>query len=231
MTGELLEYIFEHVIIPEGDSRRKDAQIGLEVPAIIFTDGHNSRASPAVFYLAMTHNILLICIYPHLSHLIQPNDRGVNAAFKQALAYYAVLQYEESESQHRINFFDRLNDALHNSLKPNIIQEAWAVSELFPLNPLRILAICNILTPLLTMPRLISYIVRKSASVALGGHVLTYPRSKVGFQNLHLQFTKKLKPVYENRILTLKTQVAQIQQLIFDVGGNEEHKNALQVKS
>jgi hypothetical protein len=227
MTRVRFEYIFEHDIIPEINERRRIARIPMNVPALIYTDGHNSRGSPTVFQLALANNIVIVCIPPHLSHILQPNDRGVNAVFKQALAYYAVLQFEESESEHRINFFNRLKNALENSLKSTVIQAAWANSGLFPLNPLRIIAVRNILTPLLAMPRFLSYLARKSSSIALGGHVLTDPRSSSSFENLHKHVSKDAKviPAYRERLQMQESQVNLIKRLIDGLGhsDNEEH--------
>ena len=52
---------------------------------LLITDGHQSRLNPTVLWSLLMNQVLLLCLPAHTTHLLQPNDAGVNKAFKRNL--------------------------------------------------------------------------------------------------------------------------------------------------
>ena len=63
-------------------------------PILIILDGHSSRASVPVLEFCNQNNIIILCFPSHVSHLIQPCDRGLNKLLKDRLKFY----YDESHN-------------------------------------------------------------------------------------------------------------------------------------
>ena len=55
---------------------------------ILIVNGHVSRKNPALLSDLQTHNIIMILLPPHSSHLLQPCDCGVNSVVKRKLREY-----------------------------------------------------------------------------------------------------------------------------------------------
>lgn len=51
-------------------------------PSLLIYDGHSTHVQPAVLEIAKEHNITIIKLPPHSSHLLQPLDLAVFKAFK-----------------------------------------------------------------------------------------------------------------------------------------------------
>lgn len=61
----------------------------------MFMDAHDSHLCDKALDLLEENNIHTMFLPAHLSHLLQPNDRGPNAFFKklQQVAYHTVLRW------------------------------------------------------------------------------------------------------------------------------------------
>ena len=74
-------YMFEQ-IIPEIERQRQKIS-PTQQNAVIFLDQHTSRMDSEVLQYCQSHNIHIIPILAHASHIIQPLDRGVHSIFKR----------------------------------------------------------------------------------------------------------------------------------------------------
>jgi hypothetical protein len=116
----------------------------------MLVDGHGSRISEIVFMHALEHNIDIVCIPAHFSHVIQPNDRGVNAAVKNYFCKEYIDENKPIETV-RQHFIHLLQVALSKGLSHDIIKHAYGDSGIQPFNPFKILSKCQILTPIWAM--------------------------------------------------------------------------------
>ena len=79
MDSELFVKWFQKIFIPH-------AKPTLENPALLLMDGHASHCSPALIECAKENNVILLALVPHTTHLCQPLDVAVYAAFKSSLS-------------------------------------------------------------------------------------------------------------------------------------------------
>jgi hypothetical protein len=137
MTRETLENIFEKILIPAINSKRKISGND-NSPVLIITDGHNSRCSGKIFSMCIMENIDMICLPAHTSHIIQPLDRGINRNFKNPITLYKNYNSISSEKENRIVFFEFLKKSISHALTYDIIKDAWDSAGLYPFNPYKI---------------------------------------------------------------------------------------------
>ena len=55
-------------------------------PILLIYDGHGSHDTLDVITLSQEHNVLLYCLPPHTTHMLQPLDVGVFGPFQRAWA-------------------------------------------------------------------------------------------------------------------------------------------------
>lgn len=79
MDGELFKNWFLTVFLPNTAHLR---------PAFLILDGHGSHLTIDVIDLAREHNVILYCLPPHTTHLLQPLDVAV---FRSLKAYFSKL--------------------------------------------------------------------------------------------------------------------------------------------
>ena len=68
--------------------------MNLGLPNLLIVDGHSSRLSVETLMTAALNNVHILCLPSHLTHLLQPNDSGLNKLFKSEL--YACLRLAAS---------------------------------------------------------------------------------------------------------------------------------------
>lgn len=79
MDGELFKSWFTTVFLPHTAHLR---------PALLILDGHGSHLTIDIIDLARQNNVILYCLPPHTTHLLQPLDVSV---FKSLKSYFAKL--------------------------------------------------------------------------------------------------------------------------------------------
>ena len=107
-------------------------------PFILFLDGHASRMSPFALRLFNMHNIIVIVLPAHASHVLQPFDVSVAAAIKSYyvknlinnLQYYVMPGLSDAMKARyaRIRAF---KDAW-SSISPTDCQKAFKSAGIFP---------------------------------------------------------------------------------------------------
>ena len=105
-------------------------------PKVLFFDGHLSHVSIEVIDKAVLNNILLICLPPHTSHVLQPLDVGVygpvKSAWKQILSKYYIKSGFASVD--KLNF-PSLMSLLHKvAFYPEHAVAAFRKTGLYPLD-------------------------------------------------------------------------------------------------
>ena len=73
MNTELFEEWFKHHFLVHAPSAR---------PLLLLLDGHASHYNPRVLRIAAEEDIILFCLPPHTTHLLQPLDNGVFSSLK-----------------------------------------------------------------------------------------------------------------------------------------------------
>ena len=73
MNAELFEEWFKHHFLVHAPSVR---------PLLLLLDGHASHYNPRVLRIAAEEDIILFCLPPHPTHLLQPLDNGVFSSLK-----------------------------------------------------------------------------------------------------------------------------------------------------
>jgi hypothetical protein len=58
----------------------KDRMVGTH--QLLILDGHNSHVSPEFDWFCLDHQIIILCIPAHSSHLLQPLDVGCFSVLK-----------------------------------------------------------------------------------------------------------------------------------------------------
>lgn len=79
MDGELFKKWFTEIFLPQTAHLR---------PALLMLDGHGSHLTIDLIDLAREHNVILYCLPPHTTHLLQPLDVAV---FKALKSYFAKI--------------------------------------------------------------------------------------------------------------------------------------------
>lgn len=106
-------------------------------PVLLILDGHGSHVSLNVICHARDHDIVLLCLPPHTSHLYQPMDVGVfsslKAKFQQACA--SKLQKKKSGKTGRQHFGQLFSTAWNASVTPKNIKGGFEDAGLWPINP------------------------------------------------------------------------------------------------
>lgn len=113
--------------------QRNDVQF----PVIFFLDGHKSHISSELREFCIDHDIILYCLPPNATHIMQPCDVSVFSPLKTH--WKMVVREHRRDSQKaitKLNFaplfkkaFDRL------SLSPSVIQNGFRVCGLYPFDP------------------------------------------------------------------------------------------------
>ena len=74
MNSELFEEWFKHHFLVHAPAMR---------PLLLLLDGHTSHYNPSLVRLASEEGVILFCLPPHTTHLLQPLDNGTFASLKQ----------------------------------------------------------------------------------------------------------------------------------------------------
>ena len=99
-TKATFEQMMLEVSLPQLVQRRKDLNLS-DKQIMLIIDGHHSRLSLLFIYACLRWHITVLVIPAHTSSEIQPNDCGINGAFKAAFtkecARRTTIRHKESE--------------------------------------------------------------------------------------------------------------------------------------
>ncbi|PIK37236.1 hypothetical protein BSL78_25928 [Apostichopus japonicus] len=110
---------------------------GLTKPVILFVDGHKSHVSlPAATFCA-ENGIILYCLPPHTSHILQPCDLGLFRTLKEHWNH-AIIDFQKQnigENVTKKTFAAVFSNAWKTATKPKASIGGFKASGLFPWDP------------------------------------------------------------------------------------------------
>ena len=103
-------------------------------PRLLILDGHGSHETTDFMYLYYQHNVYLLFLPPHTSHVLQPLDLSVFSSLKThyrtAVSYLALLT--DSSPIGKQNFLACYHKARKEALSAKIIKAGWKATGLWP---------------------------------------------------------------------------------------------------
>ncbi len=104
---------------------------------LLILDGHASHISTKVIVFCISNDIILLCLPPHTTHILQPLDVGffqpLATAYRKHLE--AKTRYGGGYKMDKCDFIQFIQVARKNAATEKNIQHAWQKSGLFPINP------------------------------------------------------------------------------------------------
>ena len=132
MDGELFKAWFQKIFLP------KTAHLGT---VMLILDGHTSHLTIDVIDLARANNVVMFCLPPHLTHLLQPLDVSV---FKSLKTYFAAISHQVKLltlgtvnviNVNRTNFSAIFREAFDKSMVLTCIKNGFRKCGIYPFNP------------------------------------------------------------------------------------------------
>jgi 4-hydroxybenzoate polyprenyltransferase len=119
----------------------RTATRGQETRLLIF-DGHGSHATNEFMYCCYEHNVQLLYLPPHTSHVLQPLDLAIFGPLKHAYRTYVdnFNLYTNSAPVGRQNLLKGYCHARTKAITASNIKAGWEVTGLWPVAPARPLA-------------------------------------------------------------------------------------------
>ena len=109
---------------------------------LLLLNGHASHVSTKTIENCVSRKIILLCLPPHTTHLLQPLDVGAFSPLSFACKKRIHQRTEYAGSGYSIDkctFWEVLTESREETLTPINIQKAWEATGLFPYNPQLIL--------------------------------------------------------------------------------------------
>jgi hypothetical protein len=129
----------QKVFIPSTFSRLKGKY------RLLVLDGHGSHLTPKFDRICDQNDVILICMPPHSSHLLQPLDVGCFAVLKRA--YGRCVEYVMRMGRNHIDKFDFLDafpTARIEAFKAETVRNSFTATGLVPYDPNRVISKLNI---------------------------------------------------------------------------------------
>lgn len=109
---------------------------------LLIFDGHASHITNAVIEYCNANRIIMLCLPPHTTHLLQPLDvclfSPLQTAYKDHL--HALFSQGQGYSITKIDFLKIIYQARKDALTPLNIVKSWTKTGLIPFNPSLVLA-------------------------------------------------------------------------------------------
>jgi hypothetical protein len=104
---------------------------------MLCVDGHSSHITTAVIEFCIEKKIILLCLPPHTTHLLQPLDLKIFSPL--ANAYRKGIRNRckigASYSLNKMEFLDIFEQAREEAITPSNMESAWRAAGLKPWNP------------------------------------------------------------------------------------------------
>jgi hypothetical protein len=119
---------------------RKTREKAAGARRLLIADGHGSHIRADFIAYCMEHDIDLLILPPHCSHILQPLDVGVFAAFKRACAAEADDTFRLSTQRiNRSEWLKMFQRARKKAMSQENILSGWRGAGLVPSNPIKVL--------------------------------------------------------------------------------------------
>ncbi|KZP26367.1 DDE-domain-containing protein, partial [Athelia psychrophila] len=127
----LCEKWFEDSFLPQAKARNTSGK-----PILLIYDGHGSHEGIKMVRLGRENNIILFCLPPHTTHMLQPLDVGVFGPFQRAWIDRCDEVVADTGAEMAIRDFVREYMGVRNqTFKATTIISAFKKSGIRPLNP------------------------------------------------------------------------------------------------
>ena len=132
MDGELFLEWFKNIFLPETAHLR---------PAMLIMDGHTSHLTIDLIDLARENNVILYCLPPHLTYLLQPLDVAVFKSLKDHFTRFChqakliSLMSTSILAVNRNNFTAIFKEAFEKSMVMATIKNGFRKCGIAPFNP------------------------------------------------------------------------------------------------
>jgi 4-hydroxybenzoate polyprenyltransferase len=103
-------------------------------PRLLILDGHGSHETTDFMYLCYQHNIHLLFLLPHTSHVLQPLDLSVFSSLKShyRTTVSPLALSTDSSPVGKQNFLACYTRARQEALSAKIIKAGWKATGLWP---------------------------------------------------------------------------------------------------
>uniref|UniRef100_A0ABD2WNU5 DDE-1 domain-containing protein n=1 Tax=Trichogramma kaykai TaxID=54128 RepID=A0ABD2WNU5_9HYME len=109
---------------------------GIQFPVLLLFDGHSSHMSLALHDFCVEKKIILYCLYPNATHIMQPCDVGIFRPLKKCWKEQVSLHAQSSNKPiSKVNFAPIFKLVHEKSCDPEVIKNAFKCCGLFPRNP------------------------------------------------------------------------------------------------
>ena len=104
---------------------------------MLLLDGHASHISTAAIQFCVDEKIILLCLPPHTTHILQPLDVGV---FSPLASTYKRLVQRKTRlgggySIDKVDFLEFYKQAREQAMRSEVICSAWEKAGLHPYKP------------------------------------------------------------------------------------------------
>lgn len=107
---------------------------------LLICDGHDSHISAELVRFSIDHNILILILIPHSSHLMQPLDVGVFGPLKRAMSAQLDPIFRTGvRTVPKIEWMECYIEARKAAITTSNVLGGWRGAGLFPMNKYRIL--------------------------------------------------------------------------------------------
>ena len=178
MNKEVFASYIETLFFPAVHARRDllKTQTTLCTRALLFVDGHSSRANPELLKEFQKEDVDVICIPAHTSHILQPLDCGTNRAFKEMLnktrQFHGKRLSTIGVKERRKELLKATRVACVFAFDDDLIRDSFAAAGLWPFDPDRVLHSESILKD---PPKPDTEKKKKSKRISISNRVLTLP--------------------------------------------------------
>lgn len=107
---------------------------GIQLPVIFFVDGHSSHTSIHLSRFCEDNGIILICLCPNATHLIQPMDISVFKTLKEAWKTHVTDWRNDHPMEifKKLDFSPLLEKAIKHSITPDVLRNGFRKAGLVP---------------------------------------------------------------------------------------------------
>lgn len=111
----------------------------IQFPILLLFDGHKSHINLQLHEFCVEKQIILFCLPPNATHIIQPCDVGIFKPLKDSWKKI-VRSHISSTTAYitKLNFAQLFENAFKSSMKSDTIKNAFLACGLYPFNPDRI---------------------------------------------------------------------------------------------
>src|SRR5437773_8833756 len=116
---------------------------------LLILNGHGSHATDDFMYNCFRHNIFLVYLPPHSSHVLQPLDVGVFSALKRAYRRYLadLAMLTDSSPIGKLNFLRCYVKARTDGISENNIKAGFRGTGIWPRNKVKALSSRQVVAP------------------------------------------------------------------------------------